>query len=521
VSSTIRAWWRDAAIYQIYPRSFADSDGDGVGDLGGVLERLDYLEWLGIDAVWLNPITPSPNEDWGYDVSDYCDVHPELGTLEMLDELVAKAGERGIRILLDIVPNHTSDRHPWFLDARSSRTARHRDWYVWSDGRNGGPPNNWRSVFGGPAWTLDERTGQHYLHNFLPGQPDLNWWNPEVRDAFDRILRFWFDRGIYGFRIDVAHGLVNDRLLRDDPPSEDGGDSRGLRPVYSMNRPEVHDVYRRWRRIAEEYDPPRLLVGETHVLDPAVMASYYGRNGDELQLAFNFAFVYAPFEAAALRTVVELTEAAVPPGEWPVWTLSNHDVVRFPTRWCDGDEAKSRCALLALMTLRGTPVLYYGDELALPEASVPEEARADRAGQPARDGARTPMPWSDEAGRGFTVAGAGPWLPFGPDGPTVAGQRADRDSTLNLCRDLLALRRARADLRTAPYASLETPAGVWAWARGERYAVAVNLGGEDAALDGLAGTVLIATDRERDGEQVASALALRPSEGVLLEALSP
>lgn len=506
------AWWRDGAVYQIYPRSFLDANGDGVGDLAGILERLDYLERLGIDGIWLNPVTPSPNADWGYDVSDYCDVHPELGDLDTLENLVAEAGRRGIRILLDIVPNHTSDQHAWFVDSRSSRTAEHRDWYVWADGRGDGPPNNWASVFGGPAWTLDEQTGQYYLHNFLPEQPDLNWWNPAVWDAFDDILRFWFDRGIAGFRIDVAHGIVNDRELRDDPPDTTGHDPRGIAPVYSMNRPEVHDVFRRWRKICEEYEPARLLVGETHVLDPVVMASYYGQ-GDELQLAFNFAFVYAPFDAASLRDVVEQTEAAIPALGWPVWTLSNHDVVRFPTRWCDGDEAKARCALLALLALRGTPFLYYGDELGLEQQDVPEAAQKDMAG---RDGARTPMPWSDEQGRGFTRAGMEPWLPLGT-GPTVAGQRDDPRSILSLCRDLLALRRERSDLRQAPYASLPSPEGVWAWSRGERYAAAVNLGEDEAVVDGLTGKILICTSRDRDGEHVDSGLRLRPSEGALLE----
>ncbi len=505
------AWWCDGAVYQIYPRSFADSNGDGVGDLAGIVNRLDYLEWLGVDGIWLNPVMPSPNADWGYDVSDYCDVHPELGGLDSLDQLVTEAGRKGIRILLDIVPNHTSDRHDWFQDSRSSRSAGHRDWYVWADGRGDDPPNNWRSVFGGPAWTFDEETGQWYLHNFLPEQPDLNWWNPAVRDAFDDILRFWFDRGIAGFRIDVAHGLVNDRELRDDPP--DPEHPARLQPVYSMNRPEVHDVYRRWRKICEEYEPARVLVGETHVLDPVVMASYYG-DGDELQLAFNFAFVYAPFEPERLLGVVEQTEAAIPPGGWPVWTLSNHDVIRFATRWCNGDQAKIRCALLVLLLLRGTPVLYYGDELGLEQQDVPKEAQKDMAG---RDGARTPMRWSDEAGHGFTEPGVEPWLPFG-SGPDVAAQRDDPGSILSLCRDLLALRRDRADLRQAPYASLSAPDGVWAWSRGAGYAVAINLGESEALVEGEAVRILIGTDRERDGERVRSGLKLRPSEGALLEA---
>ena len=261
-------WWRDGVIYQIYPRSFQDSSGDGVGDLPGIISRLDYLQWLGVDAIWLNPITVSPDADFGYDVADYCNVQPVLGDLRAVDDLIRAAGERGIKVLLDIVPNHTSDRHPWFIDARSSRTSRHRDWYVWADPKpDGSRPNNWVSAFGGPAWTLDKTTGQYYLHNFLPEQPDLNWWNPEVRDAFDAIYRFWFDRGVAGFRIDVAHGIVKDRELRDNPiaTKDDPPHVRvvGQRMIYNVERPEVHDVLRHWRRLADGYTPPRVLLGET------------------------------------------------------------------------------------------------------------------------------------------------------------------------------------------------------------------------------------------------------------------
>src|SRR5215210_5709843 len=315
------SWWRDGVLYQIYPRSFADSDGDGVGDLRGVVERLDHLEWLGVAGIWLNPTMPSPNDDWGYDVSDFCAVHPELGTIEDLDALVAAAGERGIRVLLDLVPNHTSDRHEWFVDALSGRDARYRDYYVWADPRpDGGPPNNWQSNFGGSAWQLHEPTGQYYLNNFLPSQPDLNWWNDEVRDAFDEILRFWFARGIAGFRIDVAHSIVKDpELLRLD------------------THPGVHDVLRRWRTLSDAEDPRRILLGETHVRQVELMAAFYGSGEDELHLAFNFPFVYADFDTK-LAEVVADTEALLPESAWPVWTGSNHDAGRFPTRWCEGDE---------------------------------------------------------------------------------------------------------------------------------------------------------------------------------------
>src|SRR5918997_1906784 len=315
------SWWRDGVLYQIYPRSFADANGDGIGDLRGIASRLDHLEWLGVDGIWLNPTFPSPNDDWGYDVSDYKGVHPDLGTLEDLDELIAEAGRRGIRVLLDLVPNHTSDRHPWFQDALTGRDAEHRDLYVWADpAPGGGPPNNWISNFGGPAWTFHEPTGQYYLNQFLPSQPDLNWWNEDVRLAFDHVLRFWFDRGVAGFRIEVCHAIVKDRELRDDPAATPDDHpqvrKRGTRQVFSMNRPEVHDVLKRWRRVSE---PDRILVGETYVLDIDQLIPYYGTGEDQLHLAFNFLFVHSELEASQLSAVVEAIEEKLPAGAWPGW----------------------------------------------------------------------------------------------------------------------------------------------------------------------------------------------------------
>jgi alpha-glucosidase len=498
-----RVWWREGVLYQVYPRSFADSNGDGIGDLPGVISRLDYLEWLGIDGLWLSPIHPSPNEDWGYDVSDYLGVHRDLGTLDDVDRLVAEAQKRGIRVLLDLVPNHTSDRHPWFSDPAK------RDWYVWAD-----RPNNWVSTFGGSAWTRDERSGRYYLHNFLPEQPDLNWWNEGVRDAFDEILRFWFDRGIAGFRIDVAHALVKDRLLRDNPVVGANPDPREERR-YNMNQPEVHDVYRRWRAIARGYEPERLLLGETWVSDLGELGRYYGR-GDELQLAMNFPFVLADFDAAELREIVEGSERAYPDDAWPVWCGSNHDVARFTTRWCGGDEKKIRCALLVLLTLRGTPILYYGDELGLEQAEVPLEAALDPVAirlspERGRDGARTPMPW--------TAAGdewRDPWLPLGDPVRNVEDLRDDPTSTLSFCRDVLSLRRSEPMLRAGGYAPLDAPAGVWAWRRGDSAVVAVNLSDRRTALRGVEGTVRIDTERDRERERVSGRLQLGPWQGVVL-----
>jgi alpha-glucosidase len=469
MSSVRLRWWQRAVLYQVYVRSFADTDGDGVGDLRGVCERLEYLEWLGVDAIWLSPVTVSPDADWGYDVADYTDVHPVLGGMAALDELVAKAGERGIRVIIDLVPNHTSDRHRWFEEARVSRASPRRDWYVWADPRpDGSPPNNWRSTFGGSsAWTLDERTGQYYLHNFLPEQPDLNWWNEDVRAAFDDILRFWLDRGIAGFRIDVAHGIVKDRELRDNPDPAVS--------TYNANRDDVHDVLRRWRRVVDEYEPERVLLGETWVMELDRLARFYGSGDDELHLAFNFPFTFSDLDASALRTVVEQTEAALPDGAWPVWMLSNHDIVRFPTRMAGGDARKARAALFVLLALRGTPVLYYGDELGMPQAAIPAARERDMAG---RDGARTPLPWNG----GWND----PWLPAAAQVAPVAAQREDDASFLAYCRALIAQRRASADLSEGDYESLAAPHGVWAFRRGERTRVAVNLSEDAAELeDGL------------------------------------
>jgi alpha-glucosidase len=501
------SWWRHGVLYQIYPRSFADSNGDGIGDLRGIASRLDHLEWLGVDGIWLNPTMPSPNDDWGYDVADYRGVHPDLGTLEDMDALVEEAGRRGIRVLLDLVPNHTSDRHPWFQDALAG--GPHRDFYVWTE-----EPNNWLSNFGGSAWSRDEASGQYYLSNFLPSQPDLNWWNEEVREAFDDVLRFWYERGIAGFRIDVCHAIVKDRELRDDPAATPDDHpkvrERGTRQVFSMNRPEVHDVLKRWRALS---DPDRILVGETYVLELDQLIPYYGSGEDQLHLAFNFLFVHSDLDAAQLRPLVEAIEEKLPHGAWPVWTGSNHDAGRLATRWAGGDEARARAALLMLLTLRGTPFLYYGDELALPDAELDPAKALDpvphRTGDPSRnrDGCRTPMQWDGGPGAGFTD-GAVPWLPFADD-RSVAAQREDPGSTLHLVRDLIALRRERSDLREGGYQAVEGAA--WVYRRGEGTVVALNLSDSPVSV-GVTGPVLVGTDRSRE----AFDGRLEPWEGVVV-----
>jgi alpha-glucosidase len=509
-------WWHGAVLYQLYVRSWRDSNGDGYGDLRGIIERLDHLSWLGVDGIWLSPTMPSPDQDWGYDVSDYTGVHPELGTLDDLDALVAAAAERGIRVLLDLVPNHTSSAHPWFLDAVSARDAEHRDYYVWADpAPGGGPPNNWLDATGQPAWQWHAPTGQYYLHNFLAGQPDLNWWLPSVHAEFREILRFWFDRGVAGFRIDVAHGLYKDAELRDNPPLPPRSsrlDGRfGLRPVYNANRPETHGVYRDWRKIADTYSPARLLLGETWVGDVGRLASYYG-NDDQLQLAFNFPFAFADFDAPALAAVAAETMAALPPGACPVWTGSNHDIGRFPTRWCAGDERKIRLALLVLATLPGTVVLYYGDEIGMTDVDVPAALRRDSMTlggdnpQGNRDRARTPMRWDDSPPGGFTTAGVSPWLPIGPSAVNVADQLSDPGSVLWLCRRLLALRHAQLGSSVTSFERLPSAAGVWAYRTGPLLVVA-NFTADAVLMQENVGDLLLRTGPQQP--------ALGPWEGLI------
>jgi alpha-glucosidase len=473
------SWWREGVLYQIYPRSFADSNGDGIGDIRGVIGKLDYLRWLGVDGIWLNPINPSPNVDWGYDVADYTGVHPELGTLGDVDDLVGEAAEREIRVLLDLVPNHTSNKHPWFRERP--------ELYVWQNKI----PNNWLGAFGGgPAWTWDRARGRYYLHNFAAEQPDLDWWNEDVREEFDRILRFWFDRGVAGFRIDVAHSLVHDPQLRDDVIDPDA--RGGVHRIHSMNRPEAHDVLKRWRRVADTYKPPRILVGEAYVLELEAWARFYGDSSDELNLAFNFALVHADLNAAAMRKIVAETERLLPERAWPCWTGSNHDAGRLTTRWCHGDEQLARCALLILLGLRGTPFLYYGDELALPDGNVPPKRLLDVA-DPPRDPGRTPMPWTGGDG-----GWRNPWLPLEDTTRNVAEQREDPQSTLHFTRRMIELRRV---FVREPYEEVASPPNVWAWRRGA-VTIAVNLGDKAARVD-FGGRVLLTTGAQFDGELAA------------------
>jgi len=507
-------WWRGGVVYQIYPRSFCDSNGDGTGDLGGVIEKLDYLEWLGVEAIWLSPIFRSPMADHGYDVSDYQDIDPLFGTLADADLLIEQAHRRHIRVLFDFVPNHTSSQHPWFVASRRSREDPKRDWYWWRDpNTDGGPPNNWLSHFGGPAWTMDEATGQFYLHLFLPEQPDLNWANPAVVQAMHDVLRFWLRRGIDGYRIDVAHALAKDPLLRDDPPHPDPERLRAMLGqraptqlrIYSQDRPEVHDLIRGFRHVLDEFGA--VAVGEVYLLDVAELVRYFGTGRDQLHLAFNFEFLHNPWNAAAFRTTIERTESLLGAlGAWPTWTLSNHDNERHATRY---GVANVKAAALILLGLRGTPFLYYGEELGMPDVDTPHGD--DVVG---RDPARAPMRWDSSALGGFTSAT--PWLPLPPATLNVEDQALDPDSTLSFYRDLITLRKRHASLRIGRYSTLPSPASVLAWRRGDEIEIAVNLGVEESHIV-ISGTVIAATTPARVGETIGSlGTSLQAGEGVML-----
>ncbi len=448
-------WWQTGVIYQIYPRSFSDSNGDGIGDLDGITARLDYVAKLGVDAVWLSPFYRSPMVDFGYDVSDYCDVDPIFGTLDGFDRLVEAARERGLRLIVDFVPNHSSDQHSWFAESKASRVNAKRDWYVWRDASpGGGLPNNWLSVFGGPAWTLSETTGQYYLHSFLKEQPDLNWRNPRVERAMFDVLRFWMDRGVDGFRIDVAHAIMKDPAERDNPLSP--GDQQAHKSLgaydtqfhlYDKGHEDIHRVFTDMRRVVDGHDSERtrVTIAEIHEFDLDAWARYFGADGGGLHMTFNFALMKAPWTAEGIREHVEEIERVVPPGEWPNYVLGNHDDTRLATRY--GPES-ARLAAMLLLTLRGTPTLYYGDELGMQETHIPPDREQDpwglRVPGLGRDGCRTPMPWTGEANGGFTSGD--PWLPLGDSDVSVAAAEKDPGSLLHLYRNLLAMRRNRGAL---------------------------------------------------------------------------
>lgn len=522
-------WWQTGIVYQVYPRSFMDSNGDGIGDLRGIMGQLDYLQWLGIDALWLSPIYPSPMADFGYDISDYCDIHPLFGTLADFDALLTEAHRRGLKVILDFVPNHTSDAHPWFAESRSSRDHPKRDWYIWRDPLpGGGPPNNWLSNFGGSAWEFDSATGQYYYHAFLTEQPDLNWRNPAVRAAMHDVLRFWLNRGVDGFRVDVIWYIVKDDQFRDNPQNPDyragNNPHHQFLATYTSDRPEVHDIIGEMRKVLDDY-PARMMVGEVYLpIDRLV--TYYGEGGSGVHMPFNFQLITLPWTASAISTAVRGYEAALPSYGWPNWVLGNHDNPRIASR---AGAAQTRVAAMLLLTLRGTPTMYYGDEIGMHDVQIPR----DRVQDPfeknvpgmglGRDPERTPMQWNANPGAGFT-SNAEPWLPLADDFAdiNVANQREDPQSLLSYYRRLIRLRRSELALTIGSFAAIESPGGVFAFVRrhGHReLLIALNLTREAKKFQPLNVApvrVLLSTHPRSEPENFADAISLGPDEGLIL-----
>ena len=531
MSMNSHLWWQHGIVYQIYPRSFRDTNGDGIGDLPGIVEKLDYLSWLGVEALWVSPIYPSPMADFGYDVADYCNVDSIFGSLSDVDTLVREAHARNLRVILDFVPNHTSERHPWFVESRASRDNPKRDYYIWRDGKeDGGPPNNWLSVFGGSGWEWDETTRQYYYHAFLKEQPDLNWRNPEVRRQMYDALRFWLDRGIDGFRVDVLWHLIKDATLRDNPPNPDYVPGPGHPPynslsaAFSTDQPEVHEIVEEMRALTDRYSE-RVLIGEIY-LPIQKLVAYYGRDGRGAHLPFNFQLITLPWEARRIDAAISEYEGAMPDHGWPNWVLGNHDQPRIASRV---GLAQARVAGMMLLTLRGTPTLYYGDELGMRDGVIPPELVQDpqEKNLPGlglnRDPARTPMQWDESDSAGFSSAR--PWLPLSTDSRrvNVESERRDPDSMLNFYRRLITLRRNEPALSIGSYTPLSVAGDLLAYKReaaGQRFLVVLNLGHRPARVElaesDAGGNVAVATERHRDGERVERRVVLNGDDGLVI-----
>jgi alpha-glucosidase len=481
--SDSRLWWRDGVIYQIYPRSFMDSNADGLGDLNGIRSRLDYLQQLGVDAIWLSPIYPSPDKDFGYDVSDYTGIDPRYGSMGDFDNLVLAAHQRGIHIILDLVLNHTSDQHPWFKESRSSRENPYRDWYLWRPAQpDGSPPNNWQSIFGGGGWKLDPLTNEYYFHMFLPEQPDVNWRNPAVRQAMLAVFRFWLERGVDGFRLDVFNAYFKDADLKNNPSCPGLRAFDRQRHINDADQPEMIPLLQEIRALLDKY-PERYMVGETFLATPRKAIFYTGR--DKAHAAFNFSFTGQPWNAEKMRRAIQEWEELNGPDGWPNYVLNNHDTRRSASRYhFADDDVRAKAAAMLLLTLRGTPFLYYGEEIGMRDVSMKYSEIMDPPGKlywpifPGRDGCRSPMQWDASVQAGFSPAR--PWLKVHPAfrERNAAEQQADPDSLLNFYQTMVKLRREHASLHRGSYTLIsDTPRGVLAYLRqagNERMLVAIN-----------------------------------------------
>ncbi len=531
MAASVKPWWQHGVFYQIYPRSFQDSNADGIGDIRGIIDRLPYLQALGVDAIWLSPIFPSPMADFGYDISEYVGVDPLFGSMGDFEALLDAAHADGLKVILDLVPNHTSDQHPWFVESRRSRSNPRRDWYIWRDpATDGGPPNNWLSEFAGSAWEYDATTAQYYHHAFLSQQPDLNWRNQAVRHAVHDVMRFWLRKGVDGFRVDVIWHLIKDAEFRDNPPNPAFREGRPpherISPLYSTDQPQVHDVIAEMRRVTDEFDS-RVLIGEIY-LPPERLVTYYGKHLEGAQLPFNFALLSAPWNARSIEKIIHDYETALPPGAWPNWVLGNHDCPRVASR-VGPDQA--RVAAMLLLTLRGTPTLYYGDEIGMRQVAIapdqvrdPFEKNVPDIGV-GRDGCRTPMQWDATRQAGFSTSIC--WLPVAADSvhENVVNLVADARSILSLYKALISLRRKLPLLQSGDYLPIVAQGDLLLYRRqsdGNSVTIALNLGDQPVSIEsgtaGLSGTILLSTfllDRAR--ETIEGGIELRGNEGVIID----
>jgi alpha-glucosidase len=523
-------WWQTGIIYQIYPRSFQDSNNDGIGDLKGIISRLDYLKWLGISAIWMSPVYPSPMADFGYDISDYKGIHPIFGTMDDFDELLREIHQREMKLILDLVPNHTSDQHPWFLESRSSRTNPKRDWYIWHDPLpDGSPPNNWLSVFGGSGWEWDELTGQYYYHAFLKEQPDLNWRNPEVQSAMLEVMRFWLDKGVDGFRVDVMWHMIKDSQFRNNPVNPDYQPHMAtyeqLLPVYSTDQPEVHDIVHKMRKILDEYEN-RMMIGEIY-LPIHKLVTYYGTDNNGAHLPFNFLLLAVPWDARKIASAIDEYEGALPESGWPNWVLGNHDQPRITSR---AGLQQAKIAAMLLLTLRGTPTIYYGEEIGMRDVPIPFEEVQDPQGlnmpdkNLSRDPARTPMQWDFSLNAGFTSAK--PWLRLSRSykRENVQMQNKDPYSMLCLYRRLIQLRQSEPSLMIGNYKPIFADTQSLAFIRQaegyQAFLVVLNLSHRPSYIHlkdpSLKGTVVLATSPDLEGIQLQERINLGGDEGVII-----
>lgn len=523
-------WWQLEIIYQIYPRSFQDSNGDGIGDLPGIIHRLDYLKWLGVGVIWISPIYPSPMIDFGYDISDYCDIHPLFGSLGDFDRLVKEVHDRKMKLLLDFVPNHTSDKHPWFVESRSSRNNPKREWYIWRDPKaDGSYPNNWLASFGGSAWEWDDRTHQYYYHAYDRSQPDLNWRNPEVRTAMFDVMRFWLDRGVDGFRVDVMWHLVKDEKMRDNPPNPDYEPHMStvhkLLPMYSTDQPEVHEVVREMRQVIDEYND-RLMIGEIY-LPVNRLVAYYGTELNEAHLPFNFQLISLPWDPSKIASSILAYEAALPSRAWPNWVLSNHDRPRIRSRVGAG---QALVAAILVLTLRGTITLYYGDEIGMRDVAIPPGLIQDPRGinmpdkNLSRDPARTPMQWDNSAQAGFSSGT--PWLPVDRLFPTinVAEEKMDHHSMLSFYRRMIKLRLSEPAFTAGAFDPVYADNQLISYIReapGEsRFLIVLNMSHRPcyfrAPRPDIRGVIEISTVSEHEGNTLDGIYSLEADEGIVV-----